>query len=95
MRGIVVGRGSEGKGGKGRTVAKGGRKNVHEGREIDLYDLLYIPEGNLCNLKKQELKNPKSPSSPKKKKKPSPSSLWEFSPDPRPSERCSPMPPRS
>ena len=40
------------------------------GREIDLYDIVYIlfiPEGNPCNLKKQEHKNSKSPSSQKKK----------------------------
>ena len=40
------------------------------GREIDLYDIvyiIYIPEGNPCNLKKQEHKNSKSPSSQKKK----------------------------
>jgi len=42
------------------------------GRKIDLYYIvyiLYIPEGNPCNLKKQEHKNSKSPSSQKKKTK--------------------------
>ena len=66
------------------------------GREIDLYDIvhiLYIPEGNPCNLKNKSTKI-LSPHPRKKKKKLSPSSLWGFSPDPRLSERCSPMPPR-
>jgi hypothetical protein len=62
------------------------------GREIDLYDIVYIPIGNPCNLKKQEHKNPVPILA--KKKKLSPSSPWGFSPDPKLSERCSPMPPR-
>ena len=49
------------------------------GREIDLYDIvyiLYIPEGNPCNLKTQEHKNSKSPSSQKKKTVPHPYGIF-------------------
>jgi len=83
MVGVKWGAKKESKKPRRRVVRNAVSKPCRDGR---MYMYTMGREGNPCNLKKHK--------NPVPILKPSPSSLWGFSPDPRFSKRCSPMPPR-